>query len=152
MTVINRSHNFIYLKSAKTAGTAVETYLLTQTPLGGDIWHTARNILKYDLPRYRRRVVFGSLGGKLLAAPEIRPLARFLPARLYVSEHHEAAPLAHLLGGFWDRALKVTNVRNPWDVMVSAWQWRREGRGGSPPVTAGFEEWVTACFSGDIQW
>jgi hypothetical protein len=46
MTIINRGHAFVYLKSEKTAGTAVEAHLLTRTPLGGDIWHTAPNIHK----------------------------------------------------------------------------------------------------------
>lgn len=151
MTVISRRHRFVYLKSRKTAGTAVEAHLLTRTPLGGDIWHSAPNIREYDLPRRRRPVILGSAAGRLVAAPEIGPLVRY-GWRWKIREHHAAAPLARLLGSFWDRALKVTNVRNPWDVMVSAWQWRREGRGQSPPVAADFDEWSRACLSGDVQW
>lgn len=150
MTVINRRHRFVYLKSAKTAGTAVEAHLLTRTPLGGDIWHTAPNIHKYDLSLHRRSLVVGSRGGTLITAPEMGPLARFRPFQ-NIREHHAAASLAPLLGAFWDRALKATSVRNPWDIMVSAWQWRRDGMGNSPPVTASFEEWSTACLSGDAQ-
>lgn len=151
MTVISRKHRFVYLKSRKTAGTAVEAHLLTQTPLGGDIWHTAPNIATYELPRRRRPVLLGSPGGKLIVAPEVGPLVRY-GWRWKIREHHEAATLARLLGSFWDRALKVTNVRNPWDAMVSAWQWRRDGRGKSPPVTVDFHEWLNAALSGDVQW
>ena len=148
MTVINRRHKFVYLKSEKTAGTALEAHFLTETEIGGDIWHTAPNIRKYGLSVRRRPYVIGSLKKKLIAVPKIRPLAYFQRSR-QIEEHHAAAPLAALLGDFWESALKVTSVRNPWDIMVSAWQWRREGRGNSPPVTASFEEWTRACISGD---
>jgi len=80
------------------------------------------------------------LGETLITAPEMKPPTLFRPFRPNLLEHHAAASLAPLLGTFWDRALKATSVRNPWDIMVSAWQWRREGKGSSPPVTAGFEE------------
>jgi len=150
MTIINRGHAFVYLKSEKTAGTAVEAHLLTRTPLGGDIWHTAPNIHKYDLSRRRRSLVVGNLGGTLLTVREFGPLRRFGPFQS-ILEHHAAASLAPLLGAFWDRAIKATSVRNPWDIMVSAWQWRRDGKGNSPPLTASFEEWSTACLSGDAE-
>jgi hypothetical protein len=71
----------------------------------------------------------------------------------HIREHHEADDLQSLLGGFWASACKVTNVRNPWDMLVSAWQWRRDGRAGtSAPISVGFEEWTNAAFSGDPEW
>ena len=51
MTIIHRQHRFIYLKSAKTAGTSLEVHLLVRTALGGDLWSTASEILNYGLPR-----------------------------------------------------------------------------------------------------
>lgn len=151
MTIVSRRHRFVYLKSKKTAGTAVEAHLLMHTPLGGDIWHTAPNIRKYDLPRRRRALVLAGPGARLLAVPEVGPLARY-GQRFKIREHHPASSLADFLGSFWDHALKATSVRNPWDVMVSAWQWRREGRGQSPPVTVGFHEWAMACLGEDAAW
>gem|GEM_PF-3384341 len=44
MTIVNRHHKFIYLKSMKTAGTSVEAHLLTQTSLGNDIYNTSLEI------------------------------------------------------------------------------------------------------------
>lgn len=152
MTIISRRHGFIYLKSKKTAGTTVELHLLTRTPLGKDIWRTAPNIGKYQLPRHRRRIVLGTRGRRLFTIPEPPRLRRLFPWKPNICEHHDAASLAQLLAGFWEQALKVTNVRNPWDIMVSGWKWRREGRGGSPPVTASFEEWCRACLSADVEW
>lgn len=152
MTIIHRRHRFIYLKSAKTAGTAVEAHLLTRTPLGGDIWRSAGNVRRYGLPRDRRRLVLGTPGGRLFTAPVPSRLRRFCPRTRLILEHHSAASLARLLGSFWDGALKAVNIRNPWDMMVSAWQWRREGRGQSPPVTAEFSEWLSAALSGDPEW
>jgi hypothetical protein len=153
VTVINRRHKFIFLKSKKTAGTAVEAHLLSQSPLGGDIWHTSRRIRKYSLPVSRKHVVFGSLAGRLFTAPVIQPLRKSWPRQLRLRKHHDAASLAQRLGSFWDGAVVATTVRNPWDIMVSAWQWRRDGRGGkAPPITAGFDEWAGACLSGDVGW
>ena len=152
MTIIHRRHRFIYLKSAKTAGTAVEVHLLTRTALGGDIWRSAANIRRHGLPRDRHHLVLGNLGSALITAPVGSRLRRLYPQRRMILEHHPAASLARLLGGFWETATKVTNIRNPWDMLVSAWQWRREGRGGSPPVTVDFSEWLLACLSGDPEW
>ncbi len=153
MTVINRKHRFIYLKSRKTSGTAVEAHLLTRTPLGGDIWHTASDIRKHGLPLRRELVVFGSIGGQLVAIPEYPALTRRYLWRFRIEEHHDATSLSRRLGGFWNRALKTTSVRNPWDIMVSGWAWRRDGKGGNaPPITAAFDEWVNACLSGDADW
>ncbi len=153
MTVIHRKHGFIYLKSKKTAGTALEVHLLTRTPLGNDIWHTASDIRRHGLPLRRKAVVLGSLAGKLLAVPDHPALPQRYLWRFRIEEHHEAASLSKRLGGFWDRALKVTSVRNPWDVMVSGWAWRRGGKGGTAhPIGTPFEEWVDACLSGDDAW
>lgn len=153
MTVIHRKHRFIYLKSAKTAGTAIEAHLLTQTVLGNDIWHTAGDIRKHGLPLHRKHVVLGSIGGRLVAFPEHPTLTHRYPYRLSILEHHRAEPLSKRLGGFWDRALKATAIRNPWDIMVSAWSWRRGGRDGrADPISATFDEWASAALSGDAEW
>ncbi|MEJ2542107.1 MAG: hypothetical protein P8188_19440, partial [Gemmatimonadota bacterium] len=51
------------------------------------------------------------------------------------------------------QALKVTSIRNPWDILVSAWQWRRDGRGGrAEPIEAGFREWASSALSRDPEW
>jgi len=153
LTIINRKHRFIYLKSAKTAGTAVEAHLLTRTDLGNDIWHTAGDILKHGLPLHRKHIVLGSIAGRLIACPEHPALTERYPFRLKIHEHHSAKPLSKRLGGFWDTALKATSVRNPWDIMVSAWSWRKDGRHGkATPIAAAFDEWVRACLSGDFEW
>ncbi|WP_405242536.1 hypothetical protein [Lentisalinibacter salinarum] len=153
MTVISRKHNFIYLKSGKTAGTAIEAHLLTRTVLGTDIWSTAGEIAKYGKPVTHNSLIIGSAGPRLVTAPEVPLLQKYWPWRMRIQEHHHAAPLANLLGSFWNHALKVTSVRNPWDILVSAWQWRRDGRGGnSEPTVATFDEWVRASISSDDEW
>lgn len=153
MTIIHRKHRFIYLKSAKTAGTAVERHLLTRTELGDDIWHTAGDILKHGLPLHKKHVVLGTIGGRLVACPDLPVLRQRYPYRWSILEHHGAESLSMRLGGFWDTALRVTSVRNPWDIMVSAWSWRKDGRHGkATPITAAFDEWVSACLSDDAEW
>ena len=153
MTIINREHDFVYLKSAKTAGTAIESHILTMTDLGGDIWHTADDIRKHGLPLCNRHIVLGSVGGTLRTWPDVPLLTRLAPYRFHVQEHHWAESLAARLGAFWTRSLKATSVRNPWDIMVSAWSWRRDGRHGKAvPISAAFDEWTRACLSGDPEW
>lgn len=155
MTVINRQHRFIYLKSRKSAGTSCEAHLLLNTALGNDIWHTAMDIEQYGLPVQSRRRILRLQGDQLRTASIPPAIYKVLPWSwtVHIGEHHEAKGLQGLLGDFWNSACKVTNVRNPWDMMVSAWQWRRDGRGGtSTPITVEFEEWMNAAFSGDKEW
>lgn len=150
MTVINRKHFFVYLKSRKTAGTAVEMHLLGKTQLGGDIWHTAQEAGQQGIAFRRRPLILGAIGSRLFAS---RELAQRYLWRYRIEEHHTAEDLARLLGSFWTRALKVTSIRNPWDLMVSAWAWRKGGRNGtSAPIGATFDEWARACIGEDIEW
>jgi hypothetical protein len=58
----------------------------------------------------------------------VRGTARLLP---HVKEHHGGIELKNILGeNFWGKAFKSTNVRNPWDAMVSFYQWVKVGRYG----------------------
>lgn len=156
MTIINRQHRFIYLKSRKSAGTSLEAHLLLNTPLGGDFWHTAEEIKKHGLPSRAPRVI---LPLRASDTPHILTVPAWIDRRwpwrfrINISEHHYAASLRSLLGPFWDSACKATNVRNPWDMLVSAWQWRRDGRAGtSAPIQTEFLEWLDAALSEDVVW
>lgn len=50
MTIIHRDYRFIFLRSHKTASPSIELFLVTATALGGDIYHTSKDIQKYDFP------------------------------------------------------------------------------------------------------
>jgi hypothetical protein len=152
VTIIHRDHKFIYLKSRKTAGTSVEAHLITQTPLGNDIWRTAGEIAKYGLPLKRRDLLL-RFGGTLVASRAFAPFHRIWMRNMRIQEHHDAMSLSRTLGSFWEQSIKAANVRNPWDLMVSAWQWRRDGWGGrAEPITAPFHEWLSAALSNDPDW
>ena len=152
MTIIHRRHRFIYLKSGKTAGTSLEVHLLKHTALGGDIWTTASEILKYGLPRRGPNIPVVVRRDRIYTVPRGTLPLRIWPGRIgpRVVEHQSAEDLAGRFGAFWEQALKVTSVRNPWDLLVSAWQWRRDGRGGrAAPISATFHEWAAAALSDD---
>jgi hypothetical protein len=152
VTIISREHRFIYLKSLKTAGTSVEAHLIARTPLGKDIWYTAGEIKKFHLP-LKRRYLLLPMGEDIFAHPAFALFSKVWPRKLRVQEHQDAAGVSSMVGGFWDGSIKATNVRNPWDLMVSAWQWRRDGRGGrAAPISATFHEWLSAALSGDREW
>ena len=152
MTIIHRQHRFIYLKSFKTAGTSVEAHLLTRTRLGGDLWSTSSEILNHGLPQKSPKTALFVWRGRVYAFNRRSLLVRAWSDRWRprIVEHQTASDLASQLGEFWLRAIKVTSVRNPWDILVSAWQWRRDGRGGrAEPIDTGFHAWASAALSGD---
>lgn len=152
MTIIHRQHRFIYLKSFKTAGTSIEAHLLKRTNLGGDLWSTSSEILNHGLPQKSPATAMFVRRGRIYALHRHSLFVRAWPApwRLRIVEHQPAHDLKSQLGEFWQRAIKVTSVRNPWDILVSGWQWRRDGRGGrAQPIDTGFHEWASAALSGD---
>jgi hypothetical protein len=150
MTIIDRNKKFIYLKSHKTAGTSTEVYLITQTALGSDIYRTSKDIEKYGFAKKRRDREFASFKRAL---PDPRHsvsdwiLATKLKfgSKMRVREHMTGDDVLDLVGrDFFDQCSVVTNVRNPWDALVSSYKWQRGGRGGaSRPVEYSFPEFLS---------
>jgi len=144
MTIVNRKRGFIFLKTYKTASTSLEIFLITRTKLGDDIYETSRDILKHgrpksslEIPLLRGQTNYWTGTPRLL-----RSFVRKL--RLNIEQHSPAARIKSFVGNdFWSSAYKVAPVRNPWDMIISRYEWDRAGRNGrGAPLTLDWNEWL----------
>lgn len=149
MTIINRELGFIYLKSRKTASSSVEIHLITNTVLGKDIYATSREILDYGWPRAQNHRVLFPGSSKVWYSPgrlerktrsTIRGFDRMFPI---LSQHDSADKVRGMIGGqFFDKAIKAVPVRNPWDALVSLYEWQRSGgQGRKQPLDLSWDDW-----------
>jgi hypothetical protein len=123
--IISHEHQFVFLKTRKTAGTSVEIAL--STVCGPDDVITP--ILEED-EELRR-----AAGGRGPQNHESPPLQR----RAY--NHMPAQMVRQLLGRErWERYFSFSIERNPWDAVVSLYHWRY--RDASDPMP--FEEFVVS--------
>ena len=149
MTIINRRLGLIYLKSRKTASSSIEIHLIANTECGKDIYSTSREIipLGYERSQNQRPLTPGRIQvwytpgeRENWARRHIRGASRLLPQ---LQQHDSAKRVRALVGGrFFDRAVKVTPVRNPWDAIVSYYLWELSGgQGRKETCEAGWNEW-----------
>ena len=149
MTIINRDLRFIYLKSRKTASSSIEIHLISNTECGRDIYSTSREIIRLGRERQQnqRPLIPGRIKGwntpgkrENWVRGHIRGASRLLPQ---LQQHDSAKRVRALVGGrFFDSALKVTPVRNPWDAIVSYYLWELSGgQGRKEAYEVGWNEW-----------
>lgn len=128
MTLVSYAHGFIYLRTRKTASTSTEMYLqpFCMPPERAVIERSPRQIIS----RY-------GIVGRRLASAKATPIQnlslkmRRLLGKTNWSPHMPAATVrAALDREFWDRALKISSVRNPYARLVSAFYWGLAKSGG----------------------
>lgn len=109
--LVSHPHQFIYLKTRKTAGTSVE--------MAFQPWAAARPEARVREAGHAKISVAGVVGMRLIPEPErTRADRTWLP-------HLPAADLHEQVGTrIWSRYVKVAVVRNPFDRMVSMFHWR----------------------------
>lgn len=150
MTIIHRDLGFIYLKSRKTASSSIEIHLIVNTELGTDIYSTSREILSLGHPRTQnsRVLVPGFTGGwysPRLAEQRVRSALRGVHRILpNLNQHDSAQRVRRMIGKkFFDAAIKAVPVRNPWDAVVSYFEWERSGgQGRKEPICLHWPEWL----------
>ncbi|KAF0279457.1 hypothetical protein BA897_01735 [Spiribacter roseus] len=66
-----------------------------------------------------------------------------------VREHMTGNDVLDLVGqDFFNQCSVVTNVRNPWDALVSSYKWQQGGRGGgTQPFECSFSEFLSRSLS-----
>ena len=155
MTIVSRKHKFVFLKSHKTASSSIENFLISKTELGDDIYFTSIEIQALGIPRARQNFtvcpgqsrLWGSLPRIVKALRKRIPGGhRLLPS---IAQHDSAERVRFLVGRkFFEDALKAVPVRNPWDALVSNYEWLRSGRQGrSAAITENWNEWLNKALS-----
>jgi hypothetical protein len=108
MVMISHKHQFIFIKTKKTAGTSVEEYfesILIGVPESGFSENTFERVAK-DSYVTGRTIYQGAVKGLLLS-------------------HASSGQILRALGQErFDSYIKVSCVRNPWDQIVSFFWWR----------------------------
>ena len=133
--ILSKAHNFIFLKTTKTAGTSFEIALSKYagpedvvTPIS-DEDELTRSRLGYRGPQN-----YLEPPGFLERVGLRRPRRRF-------TNHIPAALVRDRLGPeAFDRFYKVAVVRNPYDVTVSRYYWSHRKQGGTSPEH--FRRWL----------
>lgn len=144
MTIVSHRYQFIFIKTAKTAGTSVQMAL--EKICGEEDICAPLTKKKQTRPNeegYRTRNSKGFFIPKL-TRNENRPsrirkeLKRFFRREKFRS-HMVAAEIRQRVGPkTWDDYQKVTIERNPWDKVVSEYFWARRHKQNQMP----FEQWV----------
>ena len=137
--IISHQYQFIFIKTHKTAGSSMEMAL---APLCGkdDIITPMESNADSDLPRNFHN---GRWNGKLYARSRL--FRKFFDRHSewiapWYYEHMPAARVRQLVGeSTWDSYHKFCFERNPWDKVVSYYNWKKIGQGRSLPS---FEKWL----------
>ncbi|WP_112321899.1 sulfotransferase family 2 domain-containing protein [Oceanibium sediminis] len=111
MVLVSHSHEFLFIKTGKTAGTSVEMYLEPFCrPPGARITERTR--------QHKSR--YGIVGARMTGHGNALTRALF-PWR----NHMSAADIRARLGKRrWDRYARITTIRNPFDKALSQYLWK----------------------------
>lgn len=162
MTIVNRDHSFIYLKTHKTASSSTELYFITCSPLGDDSYATSKDASAFGVPMRKNNVYFRLLSSRRrfqtnenLLEKAVNFSGRHLPpvknlvgcSRL--GEHQSGDDVRVTVGSeLFDSCHVVTSIRNPWDALVSSFRWRTSGKNGTAPkLHATFREFLNEQLS-----
>jgi hypothetical protein len=144
MTVVSHHYKFIFIKTAKTAGTSIQMALekvcgpedicapitKKKRPREGEESYRARNHEGRFIPKFIR-----GEGQGLRILPEIKELWR----RKKFRSHMLATDVRWRLGNkLWDDYYKFTIERNPWDKVVSDYFWAQRHPENQIPI----DQWI----------
>ena len=113
--LISHAHQFIYLKTRKTAGTSVE--------MAFQPWAAAKPDAEVVEKTHAKISVNGVIGSRLILKPEQKPVDK-----LWFNHMPAEAVAQKMNPRLWSRYLKFAVVRNPFDRMVSNFHWNQTVR------------------------
>lgn len=130
--LISHSHNFIYLKTIKTASTSTEVLFQAlcippkQTPKDWEEWHATDEVI----------TEYGVVGERMKSTED----STFF-------NHMSAQQVITTVGlDLWSSYFKFANVRNPWDKVVSHFFYSRSSADIDPHsnLNSAFESFVAS--------
>lgn len=135
--LICHRHRFIFLKTQKTAGTAIEIALRSLmdrgdviTPISREDEQISRQ-LGYAGPRNFRAPLHRYSGTDL-----VRLVGRARLKKRFYNHIPAAQVKAQLPAPIWDGYLKISVERNPFDKAISSYYWRTRKQQQAPPIAA----------------
>jgi hypothetical protein len=145
--LISHHHRFIFLKTQKTAGTAIEIALRR-------VMHPDDVITPISAEDERLNRQLGQLGPRHYRAPLshyrrrdwLRLLSRGRLKKRFYNHMPAALVKAELPGTVWDGYLKISVERNPFDKAISSYYWRT--RKQRRPVS--LETYLLTCPTSEI--
>ncbi len=145
--LICHHHRFIFLKTQKTAGTAIEIALRSLmapgdviTPISRDDEHLSRR-LGFPGPRNFRTPLHH------YSAPDLVRLVSRARLKKRFYNHIPAAQIkAQLPAPTWDAYLKISVERNPFDKAISSYYWRSRKQSQPLPINA----YIKSCPPGEL--
>ena len=137
--IVSHKYKFIFIKTHKTAGSSMEMAL---APLCGqdDVVTPMESNLQTDIPRnYYEKNLIGSMYSKSRLFRKCIHRHSGVLGKWYY-EHMPALRVKELVGEeIWNTYYKFCFERNPWEKVVSYYNWKKHGQGRSIPP---FEEYV----------
>ena len=137
--IVSHKYKFIFIKTHKTAGSSMEMAL---APLCGqdDVVTPMESNLQTDIPRnYYEKNLIGSMYSKSRLFRKCIHRHSGVLGKWYY-EHMPALRVKELVGEeIWNTYYKFCFERNPWEKVVSYYNWKKLGQGRSIPP---FEEYV----------
>lgn len=152
--IISHRHRFIFIKTEKTAGTSIELALARVcgpedviTP----VVHPADRALRDSLgPEYRREQNYQIPWKYLTPLDLVRALRKGRRPQFY--NHIGASDIRRFVAPeVWREYFKFCVERNPWDKVVSTYQWWRELERQQREDPVAFREGLGRAFDG-VQW
>lgn len=128
--IISHQHRLIFIKTRKTAGTSIELFLRqfcgpadVMTPNNFRDERLAKGL---HLPSAQEHAPL-KLPWKINKA-DIKRMRKYkrLPRQSLFRSHFDATSIRQTVGQqMWESYTKVTVVRNPWDVAISLFYWKK---------------------------
>jgi hypothetical protein len=126
--IVSYKHQFVFLKSRKTAGTSIQEALAAQCGSGDFITKTTYEPKGDRDAIQRKRKLYAALKTGAIQRQNLAVSGsadRGGETKRLPLGHASAKTIKRMFGDEFDRFLKIAFVRNPWELVTSRFLWNR---------------------------